>query len=511
MGKIIKYILINFTAVGLSSVALAAPTIDSINVQGYMKKSNGSAVTDGTYTLAFGVFQNGVNIWGRSYSVVVTNGLFSRTLSGVGGDLSALPAPTGINSDFSATGSNTTLDAALLVAGGAGGISVRVYAVSLIDSVNPQFDIAVAAVPTAFISEVSKGVTAGAVTVAGIATGSKVSTSAGAADVGKLALLDANGKFDSSFIPATITGGAGASFQSSAGNTTTIGNASTTSDLALQSGTGGITAAVTGVSGNVSFTAGSASGNVTLTPGSAGQVAIGSASTGTATFGNTGTDAVTTVQGGSGALGSVVVTSAGTSATAVSLSASNATGGITIQPAAGGSGTITVGSTSTGASLFGNTGAASATTIQGATVNLGAGATTTTAAVGGAGLTTLNIGTAATGDLVTTIGSTAGASATTIQAGTAKVKIGSTGTAFTAMGGCTVASVAITNTAANRTCTGVPASTAVAVWCSGSAAMQTPNTTAIYCRAQGGADTIVCNTTVGNTTAMTWNCMWLRP
>ena len=55
----------------LGGFAKAAPAIDVINVQGYMKRASGAAVTDGTYTMAFGVFQNGTAIWGTQGSVVV--------------------------------------------------------------------------------------------------------------------------------------------------------------------------------------------------------------------------------------------------------------------------------------------------------------------------------------------------------------------------------------------------------------------------------------------------------
>ncbi|MBI5242127.1 MAG: hypothetical protein HY922_00420, partial [Elusimicrobia bacterium] len=91
------------------------------------------------------------------------------------------------------------------------------------------------------------------------------------------------------------------------------------------------------------------------------------------------------------------------------------------------------------------------------------------------------------------------------------VKLGTAGTAFTAAGACTIAAAAISATANVYTCTGVPASTAVAVWCSGSAAMTTPNTTALYCRPNGTVNTIVCNTTAVNAIVMNWTCMWMQP
>lgn len=89
-------------------------------------------------------------------------------------------------------------------------------------------------------------------------------------------------------------------------------------------------------------------------------------------------------------------------------------------------------------------------------------------------------------------------------------KLGTDGVSFNSMGGCVIASTAITTTAADYTCTGVPASTAVAINCSGSAAMTTPGTSSVYCRPSGTLHTVTCNTTVANSVAMTWNCMWMK-
>jgi hypothetical protein len=78
------------------------------------------------------------------------------------------------------------------------------------------------------------------------------------------------------------------------------------------------------------------------------------------------------------------------------------------------------------------------------------------------------------------------------------------------VGVCTIASVTISNSAVARTCTGMPASTAVAVTCTPNGAFSTPNTTAINCRANGTADSVTCNTTAANTNARTYTCMWAQ-
>jgi len=89
-------------------------------------------------------------------------------------------------------------------------------------------------------------------------------------------------------------------------------------------------------------------------------------------------------------------------------------------------------------------------------------------------------------------------------------KLGTDGVSFNSMGGCIIASTAISTTATTYTCTGVPASTTVAVNCSGSAAMTNSGTNAVYCRPTGTIDSLTCNTTVANSVAMTWNCMWMK-
>src|SRR5207253_8270679 len=98
-------------------------------------------------------------------------------------------------------------------------------------------------------------------------------------------------------------------------------------------------------------------------------------------------------------------------------------------------------------------------------------------------------------------------SATTVQAGTGKVKIGSTGTAFTAEGVCAVASTALATTETNVTCTGAPASTAVAVYCSPGAALS--SSAAVIARATGTVNQVAIRGTVA-ATAVTWTCKWMQ-
>lgn len=86
------------------------------------------------------------------------------------------------------------------------------------------------------------------------------------------------------------------------------------------------------------------------------------------------------------------------------------------------------------------------------------------------------------------------------------VKLGTTGTAFTASGVCTAASTAYTaGTPVNFTCTGVPASTSVAVNCSPSAAL------AGYVTARSTGTVNQIAITIGVSATYTMTCMWMAP
>lgn len=89
--------------------------------------------------------------------------------------------------------------------------------------------------------------------------------------------------------------------------------------------------------------------------------------------------------------------------------------------------------------------------------------------------------------------------------------LGTGGTAFTAMGSCTVASTTITQAPSTVTCTGVPASVAVSVRCTGQAAFSTATGNALYCQANGTLNQLACNTVLANTTAMAYSCSWVQP
>jgi hypothetical protein len=89
-------------------------------------------------------------------------------------------------------------------------------------------------------------------------------------------------------------------------------------------------------------------------------------------------------------------------------------------------------------------------------------------------------------------------------------KLGTAGTVMTAQGTCSVSASTISTTPSTVTCTGVPATTSVAVSCNATSAFSTPAAAALYCAATGTANSISCNTTVINTNSVALYCMWMQ-
>ncbi|MFN7729323.1 MAG: hypothetical protein ACK5P7_09225 [Bdellovibrio sp.] len=109
---------------------------------------------------------------------------------------------------------------------------------------------------------------------------------------------------------------------------------------------------------------------------------------------------------------------------------------------------------------------------------------------------------------VTTIGSNANpANSTVITSGSGgKVTIGDSGTAFTRIGRCTIAATASSAAGATATCTGVPASTAVTVSCSPTAAVNT----GVTARATGTLNQIALHSAAAGT-SVAYNCVFFVP
>lgn len=88
-------------------------------------------------------------------------------------------------------------------------------------------------------------------------------------------------------------------------------------------------------------------------------------------------------------------------------------------------------------------------------------------------------------------------------------KLGAAGVAVTNMGACTVATQAYTaNTPTNGTCTGMPATAAVAVSCSPGAALSAAGT--ILARSTGAGNQVAITLSSTVTTVVMY-CMWIQP
>jgi hypothetical protein len=433
-----------------------------------------------------------------------------------------------MNADYSAV----TLNPALLMASGSGELAVRVYAIDKINGFNSQFDIALSAVPTAFVADTAKQLGAGTLTLAMISSAAKTAASTGAADAGKIALLNGSGVLDSTLIPplpasqigsgsvavgsggtgstnGSITGTGNVVYQSAEGASTTIGNNASASALALQSGTGGITASVTGTTGNVVISPGTASGTLTL--GNA-------TSSGASSIGNAGGASTTTIQSGTGG---ILLSPAGTGVVRVTngngINLVHGTGSITLNaPVNPTSYTLTLPSTAGLANQFLMTNGSGVATWGAPTLaDLGAaasGANTDITGLDPAGTLTLgNTHTTAVklgGAATTTIGSATGASATVIQSGTGKIKIAANGAAavaFSSLGACTLGQFTLAAGANAKPCANLP--TDSAVYCSPSASQGNKVTWGAWPSASG---TVTVNMSAKGANA-TWRCMWVLP
>lgn len=213
------------------------------------------------------------------------------------------------------------------------------------------------------------------------------------------------------------------------------------------------------------------------------------------------------------------MTSNGSGAGAITLSTSTASSGITLTPHSSGVVTISSGTgliLPSGATVSTTSGNLNMSAVAGSTTNFGnaSGASTTTLASGTGGTTISSTGTTSTA-LTLSVSGTAGGitlnpNATGQVSVNGKTKLGSSGTAFTNMGACTITGVTPTNNiTAIAGCSGLPAS-GVAVHCSHSVAFTTA-TTVMSCRPSGTAGSVICTTSAANSAAGNLLCMWVQP
>lgn len=503
--KLLRMISLIVAALGVAHFAGAQPVIDTLTVQGYMRRANATAVTNGTYNVVYGVRQNGVTIWAKTISTTISNGLFSANLQGLGDNVTGLTGGgVSLNGNFSAV----TLNPALLQGAGNGSIVVRVFGVQAIDGANPAFDISIGSNPTAFVAGLAQSVAAGAVGLTGIAAAARTNTSAGVGDAGKLVQLDGAGLIASSMMPTSgISAGAittgslptarldavstsagagdsgkvvilGASGRINANMLPTTGidaSAISTGTLAVVNGGTGATsvsaartalsAAASGANSDItSLTA------VTSVQSSAG-LTVSSAAAGATIVGDNTGAASTTVRAGTGG---TTINSAATNATAINVAVTGTNGGITLAP--NGTGVVTV---------------------AGTTPTVTSGGTLAITATGA-----MTIGSASTTNVI--VGNTGGAANTQIRAGTGRITIGAAGTAITSMGACTTASISATAAGVATPCTGLPATASVS--CSPNAGV---GNFVVSARASSAGNVTI--NASGAATAATYSCHWVVP
>ncbi len=171
---------IAFIIAFISTVAIATPNVDTLTVQGYMKKANGSAVSSGTYNLVYGLCAPDCTstsnvLWVKKISTAVSGGLFSANLTGAGADLSADSGVT-VSTNLKLDKTAWTVNGSNMAAITSGAVVVRVFAYDPIDGNNPSFDISLNSVPTSFfatnsaVSTLANTVTGGSITSTSLAS-----------------------------------------------------------------------------------------------------------------------------------------------------------------------------------------------------------------------------------------------------------------------------------------------------------------------------------------------------
>lgn len=476
-------------------------------VQGYLKQG-ATALNDATgFPMRFIVKQNSTVVWCQDSAspVPVASGVFTSILSGSSNcsSLSNAFGPSVFNhaADTDAYSVSVVVD---LSKDGFGGADDATFnGINLVSS------------PLAMVcNQANTALSATTATSATSATSATTATTAG----------------NVSGIVAIANGGTGASSASAArtalglGSLATISTSGVATDYLRGNGTWGVpvTALTSGyiLVGNASNVAAGVamSGDATIT--SAGVITVDKTSTGQAnkimSLNGSGISVSAGHQLNGSISGSASLQAAATT-TPYSMTLPAAQGAANQVMANNGSGVLswvtpvdtsstqTVGGAKTfsAAASFG-----SGVTVTSGNLTMPTGSSITTSAGALTVTATTNMTVQSSSGNTTTVGNTGGAAATVIQAGTGKVKIGSAGTAITASGACSVSSTAVSTTAANVTCTGVPASTAIAVTCSPGAALSAA--VAIHARATGTANQIALRAT-GSATAVTWTCMWVQP
>ena len=430
LGVLIALLLFcfSFTHFTPSNTATAAAGINhQINFQGKLVNTDGTNVTDGSYSIVFSLYSvasAGSAIWTETQSTTVTNGIFQVNL----GSVTTLPGSIDFNTDNIYLGIKVGADAEM---------TPRIQFTS---------------VPQAFNSEKLGGLDKTGFIQNSVSQ--QASSNFNISGAGVIGTTLTTPTLQSAAATAlTITGNAASTWSTSAGNITlqagggtiSLGSTTTLSSTGALTITGGTTLALTSTSTNA----------ISLDSGTTGAVNIGTGTGATKTIqiGNTGTSGIAETINignatGTSTAGITIGSVIGTSSTAIN--GGTGTGAITLTP--GTAGTIVIGATTgTGQITLGSSNAGQTVVIgsgtgvnnvqiandptSGNTVTIAGGATATTKT------DTVNI---ATGNTVLTgaktvhiadgtpggsgantvlIGSAANASAVTLTAGTGNINL----------------------------------------------------------------------------------------
>lgn len=299
---------------GYGGFVSAAPNMNTLFVQGYLRKISGAAVTDGSYAMTFSIRSGNTYFWTKSFSVSVSGGFFSQSLSG-----SSSPPYSG------------GIDSATLVGAASGSLVVNIQ--STVDGLPVSFDIQATPVALSLLSDKANAVVAGAITSASFAP-SGVLPAWDGSTVTNIAAANIVGTLPTTTFPATLPAVNGA-------NLTSL-NASS-----ISSGTLSSSVLPTTISNSTTFNAAGTAVIVTT------NATVGG------TFGVTGASTL----GAMSVLGTTTVNTSGASTTTIG--GGSSTGAISIGASTGVQNIAVGGSTGAGAVTVGNTGAAAATIIQG--------------------------------------------------------------------------------------------------------------------------------------------------
>jgi hypothetical protein len=195
-----KLLFIAALLLSSATAEAAAPTIDSLNIQSYIRLMNGMPVTATSANLVFAVFKGSSCIWAKRYLAVSLNaGMINQRISGLGSSITSINNVSATAGECVANFSATSLNATLLMSGATAQLTVRIYSETNLDGYNPIWDVAIATAPTAFVADTAINAT-NATTANDLITSKKVLNSTGASDSGKFPYLDSAGKLDNSVI-----------------------------------------------------------------------------------------------------------------------------------------------------------------------------------------------------------------------------------------------------------------------------------------------------------------------